>query len=125
MRLNTESETNVTSLDEALGCGALAFFGDKYPEHNVRVVTISDPRAPRGFYSKELCGGTHVKRVGDIGVVKIVGEKSVAACVCRMEEGNGRGATEDIVQPQARDLPVSPYTRPWEDIVRPRRWRSL
>src|SRR5258708_27217172 len=59
IRLNTEIETNVTSLDDALASGALAFFGDKYPESNVRVVTIPDPRAPRGFYSKELCGGRH------------------------------------------------------------------
>src|SRR5258708_25253937 len=98
MRLNTESETNVTSLDEALASGALAFFGDKYPEHNVRVVTISDPRAPRGFYSKELCGGTHVKRVGDIGVVKIVGEESVAAGVRRIEAVTGIGALEHFQQ---------------------------
>jgi alanyl-tRNA synthetase len=94
IRLNTEIETNVTSLDEALASGALAFFGDKYPEHNVRVVTIPDPRAPRGFYSKELCGGTHVKRVGDIGVVKIVREESVAAGVRRIEAVTGIGALE-------------------------------
>jgi alanyl-tRNA synthetase len=94
IRLNTELETNVTSLDEALASGALAFFGDKYPEHNVRVVTIPDPRAPRGFYSKELCGGTHVKRIGDIGVVKIVGEESVAAGVRRIEAVTGIGALE-------------------------------
>jgi alanyl-tRNA synthetase len=94
IRLNTELETNVTSLDEALASGALAFFGDKYPEHNVRVVTIPDPRAPHGFYSKELCGGTHVKRIGDIGVVKIVGEESVAAGVRRIEAVTGIGALE-------------------------------
>ncbi len=94
IRLNTELETNVTSLDEALASGALAFFGDKYPEHNVRVVTIPDPRAPRGFYSKELCGGTHVKRIGDIGLVKIVGEESVAAGVRRIEAVTGIGALE-------------------------------
>ena len=94
IRLNSELETNVTSLDEALASGALAFFGDKYPEHNVRVVTIPDPRAPRGFYSKELCGGTHVKRVGDIGVVKIVGEESVAAGIRRIEAVTGIGALE-------------------------------
>jgi alanyl-tRNA synthetase len=98
VRLNTEIETNVTSLDEALASGALAFFGDKYPEHNVRVVTIPDPRAPRGFYSKELCGGTHVKRVGDIGVVKIVGEESVAAGVRRIEAVTGIGALEHFQQ---------------------------
>jgi alanyl-tRNA synthetase len=94
IRLNTELETKVTSLDDALASGALAFFGDKYPEHNVRVVTIPDPRAPRAFYSKELCGGTHVKRVGDIGVVKIVREESVAAGVRRIEAVTGIGAFE-------------------------------
>jgi len=94
IRLNTEIETNVTTLDEALASGALAFFGDKYPEHNVRVVTIPDPHAPRGFYSRELCGGTHVKRIGDIGVLKIVSEESVAAGVRRVEAITGIGALE-------------------------------
>src|SRR5438445_1302004 len=94
IRLNTEIETNVTSLEEALASGALAFFGDKYPEHNVRVVTIPDPRAVRGFHSKELCGGTHVTRVGDIGVLKIVSEESVAAGVRRIEAVTGVGALE-------------------------------
>jgi alanyl-tRNA synthetase len=103
IRLNTEIETNVTSLDDALASGALAFFGDKYPEHNVRVVTIPDSRAPRGFYSKELCGGTHVKRIGDIGVLKIVSEESVAAGVRRVEAITGLGALEHY-QHQARVL---------------------
>jgi alanyl-tRNA synthetase len=103
IRLNTEIETNVTSLEEALASGALAFFGDKYPEHNVRVVTIPDPRAARGFYSKELCGGTHVQRVGDIGVLKIVSEESVAAGVRRIEAVTGIGALEHY-QHQAQIL---------------------
>ncbi len=94
IRLNTQVETSVTSLEEALNSGALAFFGDKYPESNVRVVTIPDPRSRRGFYSKELCGGTHVERVGDIGVLKIVGEESVAAGVRRIEAVTGIGALE-------------------------------
>jgi alanyl-tRNA synthetase len=94
IRLNTQVETNVTSLEEALSSGALAFFGDKYPEQNVRVVTIPDPRAARGFYSKELCGGTHVQRVGDIGMLKIVSEESVAAGVRRIEAVTGIGALE-------------------------------
>ena len=89
IRLNTELETSVTSLEDALASGALAFFGDKYPEHNVRVVTIPDPSAACGFYSKELCGGTHVKRAGDIGVLKIVSEESVAAGVRRIEAITG------------------------------------
>jgi alanyl-tRNA synthetase len=103
IRLNTQIETNVTSLEEALASGALAFFGDKYPEHNVRVVTIPDPRAARGFYSKELCGGTHVQRVGDIGVLKIVSEESVAAGVRRIEAVTGIGALEHF-QKQADTL---------------------
>jgi alanyl-tRNA synthetase len=103
IRHNTAIETNVTSLDHALASGALAFFGDKYPESNVRVVTIPDERAPRGFYSKELCGGTHVHRIGDIGVLKIVGEQSVAAGVRRIEAVTGIGALEHF-QKQAQVL---------------------
>jgi alanyl-tRNA synthetase len=103
IRVNTAIETNVTSLEEALSSGALAFFGDKYPEHNVRVVTIPDPHAPRRFYSKELCGGTHVHRIGDVGVLKIIGEQSVAAGVRRIEAVTGTGALEHY-QNQARLL---------------------
>ena len=112
IRLNTEIATNVTSLEDALASGALAFFGDKYPESNVRVVTIPDPRAARGFYSKELCGGTHVQRVGDIGVLKIVSEESVAAGVRRIEAVTGIGALEhfqkqaDILRQVATQLNV-------------------
>jgi len=98
IRYNCQIETNVTSLEDALASGALAFFGDKYPESNVRVVTMPDARAPRGFYSKELCGGTHVHRVGDIGVLKIVGEQSVAAGVRRIEAVTGVGALEHYQQ---------------------------
>ena len=98
IRNNCPIETNVTSLEDALASGALAFFGDKYPESNVRVVTINDPRASRGFYSKELCGGTHVHRVGDIGVLKIVSEQSVAAGVRRIEAVTGIGALEHYQQ---------------------------
>ncbi|MGB7844416.1 MAG: alanine--tRNA ligase [Candidatus Acidiferrum sp.] len=94
IRLNTQIETGVMSLEEALNSGALAFFGDKYPESNVRVVTIPDPRSPKGFYSKELCGGTHVHHAGDIGVLKIVSEESVAAGVRRIEAVTGIGALE-------------------------------
>jgi len=92
---NAEMQTDVTSLDDALASGALAFFGDKYPEQNVRVVTIPDAASPRGFYSKELCGGTHVKRTGDIGVFKIVSEQSVAAGVRRIEAITGTQALAD------------------------------
>jgi alanyl-tRNA synthetase len=98
IRYNCQIETAVTSLEDALASGALAFFGDKYPESNVRVVTMPDARSPRGFYSKELCGGTHVHRVGDIGVLKIVSEQSVAAGVRRIEAVTGIGALEHYQQ---------------------------
>jgi alanyl-tRNA synthetase len=103
IHVNSQIETGVMSLEEALNSGALAFFGDKYPESNVRVVTIPDPRAPRGFYSKELCGGTHVHRIGDVGVLKIVSEESVAAGVRRIEAVTGMGALEHYQQ-QANTL---------------------
>ncbi|MFI5127428.1 MAG: alanine--tRNA ligase-related protein, partial [Candidatus Acidiferrales bacterium] len=84
--------TDIMNIDDALASGALAFFGDKYPEQNVRVVTIDDATFPRGFYSKELCGGTHVARTGEIGVFKISMEQSVAAGVRRIEALTGDAA---------------------------------
>ena len=95
IRNNAEIVTDVMAIDAALESGALAFFGDKYPETNVRVVTIPDPMSPRGFYSKELCGGTHVRRAGDIGVFKIVVEQSVASGIRRIEALTGDGAVAD------------------------------
>jgi alanyl-tRNA synthetase len=92
---NLELRTDITNIDDALASGALAFFGDKYPESNVRVVTIADPASPRGFYSKELCGGTHVGRTGEIGMFKIMGEQSVAAGVRRIEAISGDRALAD------------------------------
>jgi alanyl-tRNA synthetase len=117
IRLNMQIETDVTSLEDALASGALAFFGDKYPEHNVRVVTIPDSRAPRGFYSKELCGGTHVHRIGDIGVLKIVSEQSVAAGVRRIEAITGIGALEHYQQQAQILTQVASQLNVGEDAV--------
>jgi alanyl-tRNA synthetase len=117
IRHNSQVETNITSLDSALASGALAFFGDKYPESNVRVVTIPDERAPRGFYSKELCGGTHVHRIGDIGVLKIVGEQSVAAGVRRIEAVTGIGALEHYQQQAQILAQVASQLNVGEDAV--------
>ncbi len=103
IRHNTKVGTDIMGIDDALASGALAFFGEKYPDANVRVVTIPDERSPRGFYSKELCGGTHVHNIGDIGILKIVSEESVAAGVRRIEAVTGIGALEHF-QKQAEIL---------------------
>jgi len=95
IRKNLEISTDIMNIDDALASGALAFFGDKYPEANVRVVTIPDASAPNGFYSKELCGGTHVARTGEIGLFKIISESSTAAGIRRIEAISGDRAIED------------------------------
>jgi alanyl-tRNA synthetase len=89
IRKDLEIRTDIMNIDDALASGALAFFGDKYPEANVRVVTIPDAASPQGFYSKELCGGTHVGRTGEIGILKIVAEQSTAAGIRRIEAISG------------------------------------
>jgi alanyl-tRNA synthetase len=81
-------------LERALQAGALAFFGEKYGAR-VRVVEVP------GF-SKELCGGTHVARTGDIGLFKIVKEESIGAGVRRIEAVCGRAALERFREDEAR-----------------------
>jgi alanyl-tRNA synthetase len=84
IRKNEQVRTEVMSIQDAVAKGALAFFGDKYGEQ-VRVVTVES-------FSKELCGGTHCRHTGDIGLFRIVSETGVAAGVRRIEAQTGSGA---------------------------------
>ncbi len=86
IRLNTLVQSEEMGIQDALRRGALAFFGDKYGDQ-VRVVEIGD-------FSKELCGGTHCQRTGDVGTFRLVSEGGVAAGVRRIEALTGRGALQ-------------------------------
>ena len=121
IRRNARVGTVLMSPDEAVKNGALALFGEKYGDE-VRVVRMGgDEGLPN---SVELCGGTHVNRLGDIGFFKIIGEGSVAAGVRRIEALTGQAASdhirigEQILNGIAAELKVSLS-------VLPERMRSL
>ena len=95
VRRNSEVLTRLMAPEDAIEAGALALFGEKYGDE-VRVLSMGDDR-DRPFYSTELCGGTHVRRTGDIGLFKIVEQSAVAAGVRRIEVMTG-GAAENFVR---------------------------
>ena len=86
IRLNADAQITELPYDEAIASGAIAFFGDKY-SGVVRVLRLGD-------FSMELCGGTHVGRAGDIGLLKITSETGIAAGVRRIEAVTGEGAED-------------------------------
>jgi alanyl-tRNA synthetase len=90
IRKNQAVTTDVMGVQEAVAAGALAFFGDKYGDQ-VRVVSVDT-------FSKELCGGTHCRQTGEIGVFRLVSETGVAAGVRRIECVTGSGAFMQIKQ---------------------------
>jgi alanyl-tRNA synthetase len=94
IRANSEAEVRHMGMQEALDFGAMALFGEKYGER-VRVLRM-------GETSTELCGGTHVRRTGDIGVFKIVSEGGIQAGVRRIEAVTGQGALDVIAEDERR-----------------------
>jgi alanyl-tRNA synthetase len=90
IRANAEAETRLMDFDAAVAAGAMALFGEKYDDE-VRVLRVGD-------FSTELCGGTHVSRAGDIGLMRIVSEGGIAAGVRRIEAVTGEGAFTHVVE---------------------------
>jgi alanyl-tRNA synthetase len=89
---NAVVETKLMDVDEAIASGARALFGEKYGDE-VRVVSMGhNSDDDKSIFSIELCGGTHVRRTGDIGLIKILSEGPVAAGVRRIEALTGRAA---------------------------------
>ncbi len=96
IRKNHVVETRIMDLEDAKATGAAALFGEKYGDQ-VRVLRMGD-------FSTELCGGTHVKAVGDIGLFKIVGEGGIASGVRRIEAMTGAGALDWVEADEDRVL---------------------
>jgi len=103
IRMNSDVTTRLMPVDDARALGAMAMFGEKYDDE-VRVLAMGGPDIddPKRIYSLELCGGTHVRRTGDIGLFKIVGESALAAGIRRVEAVTGEGALAYLGEQEER-----------------------
>jgi alanyl-tRNA synthetase len=97
VRENTEVTTRLMSPEAAVAEGAMALFGEKYGEE-VRVVSMGAGDERKPAYSIELCGGTHVRRTGDIGLFRIVGESAIGAGLRRIEATAGEAAVQRLAE---------------------------
>jgi alanyl-tRNA synthetase len=88
---NSPVTTRLLAVDDAIASGARALFGEKYGDE-VRVVAMGEGGGNTMGWSVELCGGTHVRRTGDIGLISVIGEAGVAAGVRRIEALTGTAA---------------------------------
>ncbi len=119
---NSKVETRLMGVDEAREAGAMALFGEKYDDE-VRVVSMGialEGDKKDKPYSMELCGGTHVNRTGDIGLVCVVQESSVASGVRRIEALTAKGAREYLEQQkqQLREIAASLKVAPNDVVIR-------
>jgi alanyl-tRNA synthetase len=96
IRHNAEVGTRLMSPDDAVAAGAMALFGEKYGEE-VRVLSMGRAGESGLSYSVELCGGTHVRATGDIGLLRIVSESAVSSGVRRIEALTGEAARQWLV----------------------------
>jgi alanyl-tRNA synthetase len=101
IRENSEVTTRLMTPEAAVAEGAMALFGEKYGDE-VRVVAMGEGHGNRAAWSIELCGGTHVRRTGDIGLLRIVGESAVSAGVRRIEAVCGEAALAAIAENDRR-----------------------
>jgi alanyl-tRNA synthetase len=97
VRLNSAVRTRLLTPDRAVAEGALALFGEKYGDE-VRVVAMGGASGDDKPFSVEFCGGTHVRRTGDIGLFKIVGETAIASGVRRIEALTGAAAEAFVAE---------------------------
>ncbi len=98
---NTPVTTRLMAVDDAISSGARALFGEKYGDE-VRVVAMGEGKGNQMGWSVELCGGTHVKRTGDIGLIAVAGESAVGAGVRRIEAMTGEAARKHLASESRR-----------------------
>jgi alanyl-tRNA synthetase len=115
IRANSAVRTRLLTPDSAVAEGALALFSEKYGEE-VRVVAMGGASDEHRPFSVELCGGTHVRRTGDIGLFKIVGEMAIASGVRRIEALTGAAAEAHLAQEESilREASAAMRTTPSE-----------